>query len=277
MQTPVFIILQRNDKEIAEALSLPNEPHNHDWEELIIITDGIVEHFIDFKKEVFEAPIVTFVTRGKMHSINVLPKEGKRNLWGIRFKSEFIPEITFQLYYYFHDYATIPIEKGSCIDRIVTLCEMMKLEMDAEDSDYSVIKHLLSATFIMIEGERRKHLANDSLSLKSINNTFKSFLKLLEENFKKDEGVEFYSEKLFMSSKNLNKICQQVLQQSVSEIIETRKLIEAKNMLISTNKTISEICFEIGYNDKAYFSNVFKKKSGQTPTEFRLEMRKLAF
>ena len=78
-----------------------------------------------------------------------------------------------------------------------------------------------------------------------------------------------------MSSRNLNLICQNILSQSVSEIIETRKLIEAKNMLVSTNKTIAEIAYEIGYNENSYFSNVFKKKSGQTPGEFRQEMQKM--
>jgi AraC-like DNA-binding protein len=62
---------------------------------------------------------------------------------------------------------------------------------------------------------------------------------------------------------------------SVSEIIEARKLIEAKNLLISTSKTISEIGFDLGYNEKSYFTTVFKKKSGQTPSEFRDEMFKL--
>ncbi|HBL78673.1 MAG TPA: AraC family transcriptional regulator, partial [Aequorivita sp.] len=45
------------------------------------------------------------------------------------------------------------------------------------------------------------------------------------------------------------------------EIIETRKLTEAKNLLISTDKTIAEIAYELGYNENSYFSNVFKKKS----------------
>ena len=78
-----------------------------------------------------------------------------------------------------------------------------------------------------------------------------------------------------MSSRNLNLICQKIMNQSVSEIIETRKLTEAKNLLASTNKSISEIGFELGYNEKSYFSNVFKKKSGQTPSEFRDEMQNL--
>jgi AraC-like DNA-binding protein len=61
----------------------------------------------------------------------------------------------------------------------------------------------------------------------------------------------------------------------VTEIIETRKLIEAKNLLLNSDKTISEIGYELGFNEKSYFTNVFKKKSGQTPSEFREEMKKL--
>jgi AraC-like DNA-binding protein len=127
----------------------------------------------------------------------------------------------------------------------------------------------------MIESERKKSDPDESSINKTQNITFKNFLKILEENFRRPEGVEYYAEKLFMTVRNLNLICQNILHQSVSEIIETRKLIEAKNLLINSEKTISEIGFELGYNEKAYFTTVFKKKAGQTPTEFREEMRKL--
>jgi YesN/AraC family two-component response regulator len=46
-------------------------------------------------------------------------------------------------------------------------------------------------------------------------------------------------------------------------------------LLFSTDKSVAEIGFELGYSDKAYFSSVFKKKSGMTPTEFREEMKGL--
>jgi AraC-like DNA-binding protein len=63
------------------------------------------------------------------------------------------------------------------------------------------------------------------------------------------------------------------MHQSVSEIIETRKLLEAKNLLISTDKTIAEIGFELGFNEKTYFTRVFKKKAGMTPSDFRKEIK----
>jgi AraC-like DNA-binding protein len=127
----------------------------------------------------------------------------------------------------------------------------------------------------MIESERRKCIDPDKRLYNTQNITFMNFLRILEENFRRPEGVDFYAEKLFMSSRNLNLICHNILQKSISEIIETRKLIEAKNLLVSTNKTVSEIGFELGYNEKSYFTNVFRKKSGQTPTEFRNEMNGL--
>jgi AraC-like DNA-binding protein len=127
----------------------------------------------------------------------------------------------------------------------------------------------------MIESQRRTLETKEPINQKTQNITFKNFLRVLEDNFRRSEGVDFYAEKLFMSSRNLNLICQNILQQSVSEIIETRKLIEAKNLLISTDKSISEIGYELGYNEKAYFTTVFKRKSGQTPSDFREEMRQL--
>jgi len=43
---------------------------------------------------------------------------------------------------------------------------------------------------------------------------------------------------------------------------------KAKEMLKESNRTIKEICFEIGYNDPNYFSRLFKKNVGVSPTDF---------
>jgi AraC-like DNA-binding protein len=82
-------------------------------------------------------------------------------------------------------------------------------------------------------------------------------------------GVEFYADKLNMSARNLNLISQSVFGKSITEIIETRKLIEARKLLLNSEKTVSEIGYQLGYNEKSYFSRVFHKKTGTTPTGFR--------
>ncbi|WP_312793293.1 AraC family transcriptional regulator [Sphingobacterium sp.] len=262
----------------AEALRIQrsqNEIHEHDFEELIIGVKGQLEHFIDFKTRTYDAPFISFVTQGKKHRVKPLLLQEEIDFWVIRFKSEFIPETTFQLYSHFHENATLVFPTAACFTRLMTLCKMMEQETQQTAVDYAVIKQLLSTTFTMIESERKRQFPDAQQQLKNQSTTFTSFLSILEENYRRPEGVNFYAEKLFMSSRNLNLICQNILQQSVSEIIETRKLIEAKNLLLTTNKTIAEIGFELGYQEKAYFTHVFKKKAGMTPSEFRQEIQRL--
>ncbi len=271
----LFQIFPLDEAEAAKIAAAPDQPHQHDFEELIIGIEGQLEHFIDFKTTAIEAPFASFVTKGKTHRVVPGVKDDRCKMWVLRFKSEFIPETTFQLYSYYHDHANIAMQPGACFDRLVTLCEMMDGEMRQTAPDLAVVRHLLSAMFTMIESERRKNDPEEKGWHTTQNTTFKNFLAILEENFRRPLGVEYYAEKLFMSARNLNLVCQHILQKSVSEIIETRKLIEAKNLLTTTDMTVAEIGFELGYQEKAYFTNVFKKKSGQTPTEFREEMRRL--
>ncbi|MBX2940641.1 MAG: helix-turn-helix transcriptional regulator [Ferruginibacter sp.] len=271
----LFKIFHIDAKEAARIADSVNDPHVHDYQELIVGMEGSLQHFIDFKTDAVLAPFVSFVSKGKVHRAQPVAVNGACSMWVIRFKSEFIPETIFQLYALYHDQANLVLQQNHSFKRLVTLCEWMQEETQQESPDYAVIRHWLSAMFTMIESERRKLHPDEQAQLHTHSTTFKHFLTILEDNFRRPEGVEFYAEKLFMSARNLNLICQQMVQRSVSEIIETRKLTEAKNLLAGTDMSVSEIGYELGYNEKAYFTTVFKKKSGQTPTEFRNEMRKL--
>src|SRR5690606_17215911 len=155
-----------------------------------------------------------------------------------------------------------------------TICTLIQEEMETENPDLAVARELLSVLFTMIDTEQKKAFPNDT-TVTNQSTTFRNFLAILEENFRRPEGVNFYAEKLFMSARNLNLMTHGVLHPSVSEIIETRTLIEDQKLLFSTDKTVSETGYDLGYSDKAYFTNVFKKQSGMTPTELRDEMRGL--
>jgi len=271
----LFDIFRLDANKAIEMASQPDAFFVHDFEELIIGNQGKLEHFINFRLHSIEAPLVSFIAKGKAHKIAVGLQNGNFDMWVLRFKSEFIAETIFQLYTSFHNQSDQILQTGACFNRLSTICEIIYQEMQHPAADLSTVKHLLSALFIMIEAERKKVLPDDQQIRTIQNETFLNFLRILEDNFRRPLGVDFYAEKLFMSARNLNHICQRIMHQSVSEIIETRKLTEAKNLLAGTQKSISEIGFELGYNEKSYFSNVFKKKSGQTPSDFRAEMQAL--
>ena len=100
-----FQLFQLTEKEVGQIQASENVPHTHDYEELLIGVQGSLEHFIDFTCTRMDAPFVSFVTKGKVHQVIPHLKDGVCNIWAIRFKSEFIPETTFQLYAYYHNNA----------------------------------------------------------------------------------------------------------------------------------------------------------------------------
>jgi AraC family transcriptional regulator, transcriptional activator of pobA len=273
--TELFKIYRVDAAEAERIAASPNTPHFHDFEELLIGMEGRLEHFIDFKASHFNAPYISFVTKGKLHQVKPTIADGKCSIWVMRFKTEFLPESSFRLYSYYHDHATIELTNDDGFARMAALCDMMYGEMHRDKPNLAVARDLLKALFTMIEAEE-EHFSTDGQPIpKTQNTTFQNFLKILEENFRRPEGVDFYAEKLFMSARNLNLVCNNILHKSVSEIIETRKLIEAQNLLIYSDRPVSDIGFELGYSEKAYFTSVFKKRIKQTPTEFRAAMHRL--
>ena len=50
---------------------------------------------------------------------------------------------------------------------------------------------------------------------------------------------------------------------------DTNSFRQARELLEGTNKSMKEICSEVGYSDPNYFSRIFKKHTGVTPTEYK--------
>ena len=261
-----FRIFEVTKELVEDLVSRSIEPHFHDFEELVIVTQGSMEHFIDFKQEVVNAPVACYISMGKMHRL--IPHTSFRG-WVINYKTEFVPDSKLNFYSHFFTSTNIPLPTGSCLNRFVNLCEIIRAESSQEFVDYPTIRHLVNGLVAMVDTERKRSLPIENVTKSSQITTFNNFLKILEENFRRNEGVSFYSDKLNMSERNLNIICKNNFRKSVSEIIENRKLIEAKRMLLYTDKSVSEIGYELGYNEKSYFTRVFHSKMDITPSRFR--------
>lgn len=262
----LFDIFELSGEKAEKYIENPDKPHRHTYEEIIVAFEGTFEHYIDFKREVISAPAIVYVAMGKMHQ--VLPSKDIK-MWGLRYKNEFASESALHFYAKFLENPHFKFKTVQCMERLLQLCDMMYYEYAQESPDLNIIRHLLNAFLAMISSESRRSNSNEVQINKSQVSAFNNFLKILENNFRRAEGVQFYAEKMNTSARNLNIICDSVFGKSVSEIIETRKLIEAKQMLMYSDKSVSEIGFELGYNEKSYFTRVFTKKTGFTPTEFK--------
>ena len=72
-----------------------------------------------------------------------------------------------------------------------------------------------------------------------------------------------------ISETHLRRIFKQDFNISPIKYINCLKLDKAKNMLQSSNYTINEIALSVGYDDPYYFSRVFKRETGLSPSEYK--------
>lgn len=268
----LFRIIEITEALAGDIASKEYEAHFHNFEELIIVNEGSLTHFVDFRAEVLHAPFACYISTGKMHRI--MPEKDLRG-WVVNYKSEFIPDSSLSFYSNFFTFTNVPLTPGKCIERFTGLCSIIDAEYRQEMIDHTTIMHLVEGLISMVDAEHKRTMPVSKDVKYSQITAFNNFLKILEDNFRRDAGVSFYADKMNMSERNLNIICKNNFQKSVSEIIETRKLIEAKRMLMYGDKSVSEIGFELGYNEKSYFTRVFHSRLGVTPTSFREMSRKV--
>jgi AraC-like DNA-binding protein len=99
------------------------------------------------------------------------------------------------------------------------------------------------------------------------------FRKELSSDYKTIKSPAVYAEKLNVSLSYLNESLKKVTGLPVSYWIIHEVMLEAKRLLYYSQLTVKEIAFEIGYEDHAYFSRLFRKTTGVTPLAFRQHYR----
>ena len=82
-------------------------------------------------------------------------------------------------------------------------------------------------------------------------------------------GVDQLCHVMTMSNSQLYRKLKAQTGLSAHELIQSSRLSLAKTLLKQTEKSIAEIAYECGFSDPEYFSRVFKKEMGISPSEFR--------
>jgi AraC family transcriptional activator of pobA len=98
---------------------------------------------------------------------------------------------------------------------------------------------------------------------------FARFREVVEERFRTSAGISDYSDVLGVTPSRLRSACIGVAGSSPVAIVNDRIMVEAKRMLLYTSMTISEVAYEVGFQDPAYFSRFFAGREGRPPSMFR--------
>lgn len=100
---------------------------------------------------------------------------------------------------------------------------------------------------------------------------FRNFEALIEAHFSDHWKISEYAAALSTNERTLRRICRAIKGLAPTEILQHRIIIEAKRNLLYTDKTVSEICYGLGFADPSHFTKYFINSEGISPTVYRAQ------
>jgi signal transduction histidine kinase/ligand-binding sensor domain-containing protein/DNA-binding response OmpR family regulator len=148
-------------------------------------------------------------------------------------------------------YLTKPFHVRELQIRVKTLIQQRK----------NLKKQFSTATYF-----KPSEIAENSVDQTFLRNAIDIIEKHLNDEYFR---VEHFAELLNMSISQLNRKLNALVDQPAGTFIRSLRLQRSAELLNQTDKTIAEVCYEVGFNDQAYFSRAFKKQYGKSPSAFR--------
>ena len=114
--------------------------------------------------------------------------------------------------------------------------------------------------------------SDGKLTHKESKKFLQSVLKIINDNItNKDLTPRYIADRLAISPRSLYRKMEEIGEDSPTDLIKECRLHIAKDLLLTTKKTIDEIVFDSGFSNKVTFFKVFREKYECTPKEFRMK------
>ncbi|NLR94032.1 helix-turn-helix domain-containing protein [Flammeovirga agarivorans] len=162
-------------------------------------------------------------------------------------------------------------EKKTLNDIVFKIKEEYESNLDEFSQDVLVSNIELLFNYI------RRFYSRQFITRKKQNTSIvSSFNKLLKDYFEDGKSVvnglpkvHYFAEQLHLSDSYLSDLLKKETGKNTQDLIHFFVIERAKNNLVNSNKSVSEIAFDLGFEYPQYFSRLFKNKTGQTPKEYR--------
>lgn len=260
-----------NIKEVSPEAGPPLVAYTHrdDYYVFGVVTQGACRASIDFTEREIRKGEVVCVFPGQVH---VLTEPRDAHAFLLFVDSTFVETDFASL---FSEYALCPFPvflDEAAFQDLVRLLTILLHRMDSVENgsseNISVVRNL-SGAVIGIIGEAIRAVMGQTTRNRRHVEIMMAFRKLLSASEDVNREIVHYAEQLHLSPVYLNEVVREVTGVSVGRYLQNELLLRARRMLIHTTLTVREIAFRLGVDDPAYFTRMFVRVVGMSPTAFR--------
>lgn len=261
--------------EVPSTAVNPFRPHRIGFYSILFIFEGEGKHSIDFKTYNYRRGSIIFIARDQVHAFE---RNNDRDARFMGFTEEFFQKSRMgstlikqlSLFNYQLHSPVIQLE-GERIDIFSRLVLRLEREYHAPDDSLTeeIIISLLRIFLCLAERERKQNITERPKS--KFEDEFLVFQNLVQKHLFESRKVKYYAELMNISSKQLNRITQDVTGLPSKNYLNEVMLMEIKRFLMNTSLSVKEIGFRTGFEETTNFVKFFKKYEGMTPARFRRE------
>lgn len=253
-------------------------PHGHDFYMSVLFTAGTGTHEIEFNHYLIKPGSVFMLGPGQVHTWELSDDiDGyvffhTKEFYDLNFTYEKVDHYPF--FCSLHNTPLIVLKKAALKIIKSMFSEIVNEYHHTKLMKFSKLPSMVNILYIELSREYLPQKLRDDQNLPYLAKV-RQLEDLINKNFVDIKSPGKYARLMYVSEKHLNRMVKVSLNKTTSDLITERIILEAKRMLVFSNKSIAEIIDELGYTDSAYFFRFFKKKTTLTPTVFLKQFRKV--
>ncbi|OYD42237.1 AraC family transcriptional regulator [Sphingobacterium cellulitidis] len=260
IHTPIKIFPLRD---IAPYLKTPIPPIFFGYNLLIYINKGYFKHQIESTSFMVQAPAVLISNYGNISAIDSVDKSAQG--YCILIKEQAMTSL-FREQEILNIFMISPLLNLHNTDNkeLNILLDLLYKEIYTENPYQAYYESIFKTVMLKII-----KISDSNKSLARRQEVAIAFKQLVHLHYNKHKSVNFYSDKLAVSVNYLNRCVSSVFKKTSKQLILEVAIIHSQLMLLETNKSVASIAYELEFDDPSYFTRLFKKIVGISPTEYR--------
>jgi AraC-like DNA-binding protein/quercetin dioxygenase-like cupin family protein len=250
-------------------------PHRHDFFEVLYLQKGSGYHVIDSNKYEIMPGCVFFMSPGQAHKLEL-----SNDIEGyiFIFTSDFYllnrtnqkSLIEFPFFFTINqDNPPLQLENQYDAGFLETLFKQGIYEIS--QGGESAPEMLRSILDLILTTCATRYPINENLLKGKGQFLVKRFFQLVEENYLKNLSLTDYAGLMGITTNHLTQTVKLLTGKTSSQIMKSKQLLEIKRLLVHTNMNVSEIANQLNFEDQSYFTKFFKRETGLTPVQYRID------